>query len=67
MTIYGDYIDEGYCMFEEGVYLSLFYCLFIFKDIAMDMLEEKLREERCPDLDVGGGGVIKLSDDMENY
>ena len=38
-------------MFEEGMYLSVFFLCF-FKDRLVDMLEEQKMEERGPDLEV---------------
>ena len=38
------------CMFVKGMYLSVFYCLCYDTDISTDMLEEKVAEERDPDL-----------------
>ena len=38
LTIDGDYIDEGYRMFEEGVYLSGFYWICFVKEIYTNML-----------------------------
>ena len=39
---------EGPCMFDGGMYLSVFYCLCYVKKILMDMWEEKVSEERDP-------------------
>ena len=39
-------------MFEEGMHLSLFYYLRFVKDINVDMLKGKTREERDPILKV---------------
>ena len=32
-------------MFEEGMYFSVFYCLYFVKDGIVDMLEEQFRKE----------------------
>ena len=37
-------------MFGKGMYLSVFYCLCYDKDRSTDMSEEKVAEERDPDL-----------------
>ena len=39
-------------MFEQGMYLSVLYCLYFVNDISADMLEDKSREEGDPDLDL---------------
>ena len=39
-------------MFEEGMYLSVFYFLCFVQDVLMGMLKEQKREERDPDLKV---------------
>ena len=47
-------IIDGYpeveepCMFEIGMYLSLFYCVCYVKEISEDVLEEQVSEERDP-------------------
>ena len=50
MTIDGDHDVKEICMFESGMYNSMFYCLCYFKEISTDMLEEQVSEERDPDL-----------------
>ena len=35
-------------MFERGMHLSLFYCLFYVKEISTDMFEEQASEEIDP-------------------
>ena len=52
LTIVGYPFDEGDCMFEGGMYLSVFNCFGSVKERSVDMLEEQLREERDPDLEV---------------
>ena len=37
-------------MFVRGMYLYVFYCLCYVKDISTDLSEEKVLEERYPDL-----------------
>ena len=44
LTIVGDPVDKKYFMFEEGMYFSVFYCLYFVKDGIVDMLEKKLRK-----------------------
>ena len=39
-------------MFEERIYLSVFYCLISVNDISTNILEEQYREEKETDLDV---------------
>ena len=48
MTIDGDPGVEEPCMFERGMHLSLFYCLFYVKEISTDMFEEQASEEIDP-------------------
>ena len=39
-------VDVGDLFFEEGLYLSLFYCVWFVNNISMDMLEEQSWKER---------------------
>ena len=50
LTINGDPPDGEPCMFVKGMYLYVFYCLCYDTDITTDMSEEKVVEERDPDL-----------------
>ena len=52
LTIVRDPVDEGDHMFEEGMYLSVFYCFCFANEISADMLEGQSREERDSDLEV---------------
>ena len=45
MTNYGNPFGEVECMFEQGIYLYVLYCLCFLNDIPMDMLEDQSREE----------------------
>ena len=50
LTINGDPADGEPCMFVQGMYLSVFYCLFYYTDIYTDISEAQVAEERDPDL-----------------
>ena len=50
LIIDGDPEVENPCMFEIGLYFSMFYCLCYVKEISTDMLEGKVSEQRDPDL-----------------
>ena len=45
MTNYGNPFGEVECMFEQGIYLYVLYCLCFVNDISMDMLEDQSRED----------------------
>ena len=47
---YGDTTDGEPCMFVNGIYLSVFYCLCYDTDIYTYILEDQVAEERDPDL-----------------
>ena len=51
LTINGDPPDGEPCMFVKGMYLSVFYCLCYDTNLTTDYSEEKVVEERDPDLD----------------
>ena len=65
LTIDRDPGVEEPCMFEIGMYLSVFYCLCYVKGISTDMLEEQASEERDPDLNEEEG--IRMEDIMEEH
>ena len=50
LNIDGDTDAEEPCMIENGMYLSIFYCLCYVEEISTDILEEQMSEERDPDL-----------------
>ena len=50
MTIHGDPEVGEPCVFLKGIYLSVFYFLCYNNDIATDMSEEQVAEERDQDL-----------------
>ena len=50
LTINGDPEVEEPCMFGKVMYLYVFYCLCYAKDRSTYMSEDKLAEERDPDL-----------------
>ena len=51
LTIVGDPEVGEPCMFVNGMYLSVFYCLCYEMDVSTYMSEDKVSEERDPDLD----------------
>ena len=48
-------------MFEIGMYFSMSYRLCYFKDLSMDMLEEKALEDRYLDLNEDENIIIEDS------
>ena len=50
LTIVGDPEVGEPCMFGNGMYLSVFYCLCCEMDVYTDMSEDQVAEERDPDL-----------------
>ena len=52
LTIDGNPVDEGEFMFEQGIYLSVFYCLCFVNERQVHMLQDRSKEERYPDLDL---------------
>ena len=53
------------CMFVEGVYLSMFYCLCYDTDIYKDMSEDHVAEER--DMDLNEEEDIRLDEIMKDH
>ena len=52
LTIYGNPVDGLECMFEQGIYLSILYCLCFFHEKDIDMLKYQLRGEKYPNLEL---------------
>ena len=50
LTINGDTEFGSPCIFGKCMYLSVFYCLCYVTDVSSDMSEDKVAEERDPDL-----------------
>ena len=66
---YGDTTDGEPCMFVNGMYLSVFYCLCYDTDIYTYILEDQVAEERYVDLNKKEG--IRFDkiweDNLEGY
>ena len=52
MTIDGNHVGEIECMFEQGMYFYVLYCLCYFNEILTEMLEDQQREEEYPGLEL---------------
>ena len=52
LTIDDNNVGEIECMFEQGIYFYVLYCLCYFNDILTEMLEDQQREEEYPGLDL---------------
>ena len=50
MIIDGNPEVEEPCMFERGTYLPMFYHFCYAEEISADVLEEKVSEDRYPEL-----------------
>ena len=50
LNIVGNTEVRENCMFVNGTYFSIFYCLYYEMDVSTDISEEQVSEERDPDL-----------------